>query len=272
MRLKSLFFPVVVLVSLFIFISYIWPEISNLKDINKKKIINEKSLQDVRNEQTAVKSIGTQLAGNSEIGTIISSYLPAKKAEEKIIGGINYLAADSGVFLESASVKDLYVEDPYGAMAVDSSASSESAASTEGAEGDPALALNDTNKLRFIETIIGVRGDYEKIKLFIDQVEKMPMLNDIKSLSISRVKETASSGSGDGETQQVSSNLLATMTINFGYMPLLEVDNNKLINFKVAFDTSAINVLKQYISQKIDSSNYLVGNTDGKGRPNPFIP
>ena len=79
MRLKFLFFPIILVISLSIFIGYIWPEINNVKKINEEKLTNAQSLQSIKDKQAAIELIGTQITNDSDGKTIVDNYLPNKK-------------------------------------------------------------------------------------------------------------------------------------------------------------------------------------------------
>jgi len=252
MRLKFFFLPIILVISFSIFIGYIWPEIINIKSINAKKIENTQSLQSIKDNQVAIESVGTQIANDNGSKTMIDNYLPDKKVEERIIGGINYLAVDSGVSLVDVSLKN-----------VDTSVLANNTAPA-------ANALNNIDKLQFSEATVSISGDYEKIKLFIDQLQKMSLFNDIKSLTISNQEKSSANTNGAGSS--VSSDLSADIVIDFGYLPSSVLDNNKITNFKSEIDEDTISVLKQYISQKTESAAAAINNIGNKGKANPFLP
>ena len=256
MRLKFLFFPIILVISLSIFIGYIWPEISNVKSVNAEKIANTQSLQDIKDKQSAIELIGTQIANDNDSKTMVYNYLPNKKVEERIIGGVNYLAVDSGVSLVNISLRNLDVPNP---------------ANT--AQQNAALAnkpADNADVLQFSEATISISGDYEKIKLFINQLQKIALFNNIKSLVISN-KEKSSSNTTDANSSS-SSTLFADMVVNFGYLSSSELNNNKITNLKPELDSDTIGVLKQYISQKTESMASMISNVGNKGKANPFLP
>ena len=187
---------------------------------------------------------------------MVYNYLPNKKVEERIIGGVNYLAVDSGVSLVNISLRNLDVPNP---------------ANT--AQQNAALAnkpADNADVLQFSEATISISGDYEKIKLFINQLQKIALFNNIKSLVISN-KEKSSSNTTDANSSS-SSTLFADMVVNFGYLSSSELNNNKITNLKPELDSDTIGVLKQYISQKTESMASMISNVGNKGKANPFLP
>jgi hypothetical protein len=251
MRLKFLFFPIMLVITFSIFIGYIWPEINNIKDINREKLSNTQALQAVRDKQSSIKSIGTQIL-NSSSAEVINNYLPNKKVEERVIGGVNYLATDSGISLVSISLKSSNATNSaLGALPpVDSTV------------GGQAPYINDEPS--FIEAAISISGDYEKIKLFLDQLQKMTLFNELKSLSISNSKSSSDNSN--------SSSLSADIAINFGYLPPVKPDDNKIARLKTDLGSETIEALKQYITPKAESIASTINAAGTKGRTNPFLP
>jgi len=269
MRLKFLFFPIMFVISFSIFIGYIWPEINNVKKINTEKLANTQALQAVKDKQSAIELLGTQILNDSDGSATIKSYLPDKKVEERIIGGINYLAADSGVMLVNIYLKKSDVADlTNGAQQNAASVKNSSASLNNPANGQ--VLTDEADGLRFNDATILVNGEYEKIRLFIDQLQKISLLNNIKSLTITNKKK-----SYEGETEETNpdpSNLSADIVMSFGYLPSLSLDNNKISKFKPEMDNNAVGILKQYVSQKTESVAAITGGIGNKGKANPFLP
>lgn len=273
MRLKLLFFPIMVAISVAIFIRYVWPEIGSLKIINQEKGRITKSLQAVEEKQEIIKSLATEISSSSEDMAVVNSYLPSKKVEERIIGGVNYLAADSGVSLINISLKTPEYSDTavqaasaYPVAAINSSINTLATATIPADNditGDQSV-VGDGSGMQFSEASIKIAGDYEKIRLFLDQVQKMSLLNNVKSLSItSNAKESA-------DPSVSSTELSADMVVNFGYLESA-TSSVGVAGLQDELDKDTINTLKQYISQKTASVATLIGNSN-KGKTNPFLP
>jgi hypothetical protein len=273
MRLKFLFFPVMLVISLAIFIMYIWPEYDNLKKANEEKTVAAQSLKDIGEKQSAIELVGTQITNNSGEKTIVDNYLPNKKVEEQIIAGINYLALDSQVSLVDISIKDI---DPTktamgGSPDIVSSINS-SVAVSKSAElpTDDTLVSSSADAMQFSRASIKISGEYEKIRLFLDQMQRMPLLNSVRILAISTQAKNLASG-GDVSTINPAE-LLADIVVDFGYLKPSSFDNNKIIKFKPGLDNETISTLEQYISQKTVSALPAIGDNSGKGKANPFLP
>lgn len=279
MRLKLLFFPIVLVVCVAIFIGYIWPEINNLKIANEEKMATEQSLKEAKEKQAVVEQLGAQIASSTAEKSLVYSYLPDKKVEEQIIAAINYLAADSQVSLATVSLTDVFEKisasgsDPY----------SESGSSAAMAENNGNSKSNqnqaNNNKVQFSEASITIIGDYEKIRFFLDQIQKMTLFNKIKSVKIYTKKENSSGNAGAGANNNASTdsgnvppnnNIFADVVIDFGYLKSSKDD--KAVKLKSDLDNETINVLKQYVSQKTATLLPIGGDSGNKGKINPFIP
>lgn len=264
MRLKFLFFPIMLVISLSIFIGYIWPVIGDLKTANTEKMSHLDALKAINEKKLAIDRIDGEISKDGEGESVINEYLPNVKVEERILTGVNFLATDSGVSLVSISLGN-GSESSAATAATDSSITQQALVISDpmdvaGVEKISSVASND---LKFTQADIIVVGDYEKIRLFIDQVQKMPIFNSVKSISISS-QSTQAAADEATDTNSLSANLV----IDFGYMNTMKMDSQKIANFKPGLDSNTISVVKQYISKKspaVDS----IGNRDGK--TNPFL-
>ena len=282
MRLKFLFFPIILVISLSIFIGYIWPEINNLKMANDEKIKNQGMLQDIAAKQAAIAKIDSQMTSNSADTATINNYLPSTRVEERILSGVNFLASDAGVSLANISLKDAQ---PATAAGVDVTtsinttpsnvAAVNSLSSTSGAIAGTAVQQAPPESLQYTEATISVSGNYDKIRLFVDELQRMPILNVVKSLNISSQISAAPAATPASTTpassdQKVDPSILsANLVVDFGYMNPIRIDNQKITNFQSSLDDATTNVVKSYISQKapaVDNSG------DSSGKSNPFLP
>jgi Tfp pilus assembly protein PilO len=239
-------------ISIAIFIGYIWPEIDNFKKVSQEKNASLQSLQDIKVKQDALKAESEQIVSDSANKVMVNNYLPSKRVEEQIIASINYLAADSQVSLVNVSIKDV------------------SPSKTAG-EVQPSTVDNIQNtsniseNMQFSEASVIVTGDYDKIRLFLDQMQKMPLFNNIVSLNISNQTNTSNNNISP-------SNLLADIIVDFGYLKVSSLNNNKIAKFQAGLDTETINTLKQYISQKTTAILPVANNNSNEGKANPFLP
>ena len=250
MKLKLLFFPIVVVICLSLFIGFIWPDIGTIGDLKKEGKTNQSNLDAIKAKQAAIDNIGNELASNGETESLIKNYLPLDKVEERIVGGMNYLAGDANVSLLNLSMGS-----------TSSTTATSSAANTLNIDGSPASKAPAGVQKTTVTLSIG--GEYDKLRVFLDGVAHMPLYNSIKSLEITKPEAKDK----DGKTIE-SSALLASVVVDFGYMNKATVDDASAAKFKPGLDDKMIEAVKKYISIKSMMSGVEVGN---KGKSNPFV-
>lgn len=239
MRLKFLFFPVVLVISLAIFIAYIWPDFQKIIDLNKENGENKAKLESINLKKDKIKQMAVKIASDTEGESFIKNYLPEKKVYEQIINRLNFLATDSGVSLIDISA------------ASSAKSSQQSAAVKTGAASD---------SLNLYEVKVSINGDYPKIRSFLDQVHFLPLFNSIKSLDIYKREK--------GQNETASPNdLIADIVISFAYMEQLKPSEEEKSAFIPEPETYSTTVatLKAYVSQKTPDVVY-----EKKGKDNPF--
>ncbi len=250
-----------VIICLFIFLSYIRPEVDNLTRVNKEKAEAQEKINSIKEKTEAAKLLSQKIRETKAYKEVIYNYLPDRKVEEQIIAGINYLASDAQVFLADISMKDAAPKKKEAVLDVSTS--------------DPmsAEAGEDQNKeMLFSEATIKIIGEYEKMQLFFDQLQKMALFNNIKSLKIYKeevTNNTNNPGEATGNNQATS--LLAEIVIDFGYLEKAKINENNLAEFKATLDESIVTTLTGYRSQKIVSG---LPSDQGmaEGKSNPFLP
>ena len=256
MKLKFLFFPIMLSVSVVIFISFIWPEINNIKKINEDIIAKKEELNEINNRNATIEALGKELVDNADIQNVVKRYLPSNKTEERIISEINFLANDANVSLLDISLKSVEKATALTAKNV---------ASSDGQE-----ALNEINSLQTIPAEISIAGVYEKVRIFLNNLQRMPVFNAVKFVKIAKQTNEAD-GEQEAEGEPVANNsnlLLADVEITFGYLDNIKINNQKVENFNAILDNETIIALKKYIPQKAQ----LIGDYIApEGKQNPFI-
>ncbi|NTW27201.1 MAG: hypothetical protein HGA36_02665 [Candidatus Moranbacteria bacterium] len=250
MRLKFLFFPIVLVIALAIFFGFIWPEFGNLAEIRTIKAAKMAELKAINDKQAAIAMIGKKISDNMAGEAIVNEYLPKVKVEEKIINGINYLATDANISLVNMTV---------GGAAKDVNAvANQIVAAVDPATGLP--VIDKAEKIKYTTVSISLVGEYDKIRLFLDNLQKMPMLNTIQNLNIHKQENKPT------EDAQPSSLLAMTANVDFGYLGVSKIDNQLGKKFEDKLDDQTIESLASYISQK---SQLIEGGS--KGKANPFL-
>lgn len=271
MRIKLLAFPVMLALSIAIFIAYVWPEQGALREAMRGFEKSKADLQNIVEKKNNIEKLKSSLIQNQSKADFARKFLPAGKNEEEIINGLNYLAANSGVSLASLSLeKDQTNIGTGGAGATGATSSKDvlfSASPGAGADlagGPPEVQLSG------VKAKAGVAGSYEGVKSFLEQVYKMEMFNSITSLSIARQEASSQPAQGNNPPAGANSGmLLATLEINFGYLREVKIskDYSSPIFSRSSFDLAAYDKLVNLISRKIP-----VLEVGEEGRANPFLP
>jgi hypothetical protein len=267
MRLKFIFFPIVVIVSVWMFVFFTWPAIGEASKINKEKKSRLQLLEAVQKKQAEIKKTGIQIDDDVKGTAMIYDYLPEKKMEEKIIGEINYLANDAGVFISNISLRSV--------------ASSNVKTMTNNTFDANRKAISSTiEEVDLDGFLILVAGNYSSIRLFVDELQKINLFNNIKSLTISnRNKEKDLKVSAEESAGSTQADMLeAEIAIDFGNLKRGELDENgelsddKVEKLDPILDNEFLPVLKKYISQKTITAEAFMNSNTIKGRTNPFLP
>lgn len=266
MRLKFLFFPLMLLICVFISIKFILPEFKSLNDANQAKKEAQELLDRTEAKKNAINSLSQKIEEAKEYKDVVYNYLPVRKVEEQVIAGINYLATDAQVFLLDISMGDdaSGKPDPLRGVAPVTNVSSETGENTDDAQSKGMLSS---------KTTIKILGNYENIQLFIDQLQRMALINNLKSLTISKQNDNSSAEKTSGSDSEASqaTNLAVDIIIDFGYLEQVKVNEDNLAKFDNNIDDSIIKVLENYTSRKmVTALPSPKGVADGK--PNPFFP
>ena len=240
-----MFFPITLVLAVAVFFGYINPEITIFKTANKDYAASLQSLESVKNKKAALELLSTRFKSNEETGNLILNYIPKNKVEEKIIEEVNYIAASSGVLLSNLEITDNFTP----------------------VVADVTLQSGPVNVVKSTNAAITVDGDYDKLKIFFDAMQHVPLLNSVESLNISSKEKSAAAGQ-DAQPQSATT-IVARLVINFGYLEQIRADDKKLADFNPEIDNATIQKLKDYTAghvSKIDMSSVSVGSN------NPFLP
>ncbi len=255
MRLKVFFAPFAFLIVIIVSIWYIWPAVGDVIVKVKELKTSKNNLSTAAEKKNSLENMKADLDKNKEKEDFILSFLPYSESEEKIVDGINYLAADSGLGLINISLQD---EKEDSALA--SSANGPSAGSAPGDMN----AAPPVSKVKNVTAKVVLSGKYENIKLFLGQIYKMQMFNKINSMVIAKQDSNFQPGQPEGPSDLLN----AIVEINYGYMPLVHAQlNENSADSLNGLDFSLYSKLKDSISEKIP-----VLDGGEKGKTNPFIP
>lgn len=261
MRLKVFFTPLVFFVAVIVSIWYIWPAIIEIRVKTSEVSTSKKNLESAISRKENSEILKDILDKNKDKEDFILNYLPVSKNDEKVIDGINYLAIDSGLSIASFNIEEEKADDMFAQSSDNLSGSDVSAA-----PGSPVNAEAQTikPKIRFSNAKITLFGKYENIKIFLNQIYKMEMLNKINSLTISKSKG-AETAENQGNNNEI---LSADIEIKFGHMSQINVKEGITSDVfsKNNFNFSPYLKINELIMKKIP-----VLDEGQKGKGNPFI-
>ncbi len=247
MRLKYFFLPAILILAVIVFWAYILPEISNFQIVRNDFNVNQQILQNVEIKKSALATLSSKIQADDG-SALVLNYLSSNKMEEKIIGEVNYIASNSGVFLNNLEI----VSNPPPAPGVIVPVNS---ADTKAADA-----------VQSVQLVISAEGDYNKLKTFFNAIQRMALFNTVISLNISTVEKNSSN---DLTATQSAVTISAKLVVDFGYLKQIKADEKKLANFNPSIDNATIQKLKEYTSDntpKVSIEGIISGSN------NPFLP
>jgi hypothetical protein len=266
MRLKSLFFPIMMVLSLAVFAGYIWPEIQSIRKINEEILTKKTEMAAINEKKIAIESVGRKISDNTD-EDIVLKYLPQNKTEEQIIGGVNYLAGAANVSLIDISLNS--VEDK--AATADAAVVLPSLVGIDSSLLPQQVVNGDALKTTPVKIVLV--GDYAKIRIFLDSLQRMPVINTVKSVNITK-QDTAINNvlvAASQASLNIGDTLLATVEVDFGYLATAKVNNMQVEKFKNVIDNEVVSTLQSYVSMKSQLASDDNTNGGAKGKKNPFL-
>lgn len=246
MRLKIFFFPFSLIVSIILFVWFIGPEFSAIKNKISELNSEEKSLQEIINKKQNLNNLEASLESNGDREELVLSYLPFTKKEDEIVHTLDYLAIGSGISLLNLTIAD---------VKVDKISASPSISSTGLAT--PEEVLKEKGAVKIIGVELSLAGSYEGINDFLEQIYRTRIANNVYFANIYKQPE--------------SDNLMANIKINFSYLPQIHLDINEGLSDPIfsqkSFNLAIIDDLNNLINEKIPGIE-----TSSVGKANPFLP
>lgn len=251
MRLKFLFFPVMLVVSLAIFFGYVWPEFDNIKLLNQENIQSKAQYDQADNRQKAIIAMGEKIKQDPSTSDSISAYLPEKRSEEQVINNINFLATSDSVTLTNLAITNIAAK-PQEELMPDTTLAPTPGFLSAGTV-PVQIATNPEDSLQYTEATISASGTYNNLGIFLNQIQHSGMYNKVKSLSIKK---------DDQKDEQL---LTASLVVDFGYLAPIKFNNQNLAKLQSGLDTNTLESLQKYISQK----NQII-DLGSTSKDNPF--
>jgi Tfp pilus assembly protein PilO len=262
MRFKIILFPLAVLICVFVSIKWIWPEITHYEELTKGRTEKQKILDSHNSEKSKIESLRNDIDANKSKETVALNYFPVQRNEENIVNTINYLATNSSVKLNDLSLEEKVIAQTTSVSSSQDVPTSKDALFASGS-GNTSGQTETASPPKFVNSKIKISGTYQNIKIFLNQIYKMPIFIKVNSLTIAKPAETADAAKTDSLDLDVDA--------SFAYKPFFVIkENYALPSFpNGSFDFSYI--------QKIEDSSVKVTNVsdsgvNSTGRENPFLP
>ena len=266
MKLKYLFFPITLILAVVVFWAYITPEIDSFQVANIDYNSKQQLLKSTQEKKTLLESLSSKIQGASEDTALVYDYLPKNKQEEKIIGQLNYLATDSGIFLDNLELAPVLV--PVNTEIIAPNPVGTNLVSTGVVSANPASSgPTNIDATQNIQAIITVEGEYDKLRAFFNKVERVPLFNSIKSLKVYTTDGVASANPA-AAGQTTATKISAKLVVNFAYLGQIKADDKKIAVFNPEIDNATIQKLKEYINGNVPKINV---NDITAGSDNPFL-
>lgn len=282
MRLKILFFPLMLVISVGTILLYGWPLFKESQDLKVARSEAKAKLEEIRTKSDNIEKLNSFIATEDDDVKLVYKFLSKVKNEEQIIDGINFIALNTpGIMLAQLSPdKDANRGNDAAAASMPSLASVTASAvvpADSGAQGVPAAEAAVSS----IATKITAVGKYEDLKVFLQRLDNMQLYNTTSKIEIKRVEENASDGSaqgqvavGEGEEAQdvqdvpASELLQVDLSVNFGYLaPIKSKVGKKYAIFdKSKFDLAVLDKVRKNAEIKVPELN----PGDTQGSLNPF--
>jgi Tfp pilus assembly protein PilO len=264
MNVKLLLFPLSITIAIAVLIFYAKPELdialSNRAAMAEKAAFAQTIDAKIQNVQTLDASLNT----NKESVDTVMHYFPNTRDDERIVDGVNFSAAQSGLALTSVKLEK--VADP--TIAATPVAKDALGAGPTIFTGN--ADINTLNQKPFVpavpksvSAVITASGSYENIRDTVGRISHMDRFQNFTVVSINRSITPQSANS-----KVPAGALDAVLTANFTYLPKAKAQgnfNNPALN-QQKYDFSIVAKLKQYISAPIPSIE--VG---AAGVSNPFL-
>lgn len=258
MKVKILMMPLIIGITVAVLIWLVYPAYSNgnngVKENYSKLKVEQAKLTELKSKSENISTLSVQLSSIPE-KNVLYNFVPEKIKEEEIINDLVNLAANSGLLLFDSMVS----------QPVKESQAIKEVVPVADESGDGAtLSLSASMpKMQNVKTEIKLAGNYEKIKDFLNNLEKFSRSNRVEILDINKNNSEVESSTN----QDV---LLVNATINFNVLKEAKLDSSS-INSPI-FDNSKLeaNIISD-IKNKKNASVFQL-NVDQKGKGNIFQP
>lgn len=260
MKVKILFFPLAIAITLMVAIFYIQPEIQSAMGARASVMEKETRLSDIEQKVRNVGLLGSDIDGNKESENLVLKYLPVVQDDDRVVDALNFLSAQSGLSLSSVKMEKV------AETAVKTEAAETTSKNALFATGDGAAAVKPAAIVAMPKTVkvtAEMTGSYESIR---DVVGKISKMDRFQNFAIVKVGRAASVAGSQGQEATPTDTLKASLEIHFLYLSKVRTTGNLDLPIfsQSKIDLKAAQSLRQYVSSPVPSMEM---GAIGKGNP-----
>jgi len=269
MKLKILFMPFAVIVSMYLIIWHIYPTAfgsgaDSISAIRSRIGALEAELSTIKVKKQNVDSLNDFLSSDNELKDAVLKYYSNVRKDEDFIGNINNIAFGEGVYLDDLDIEygnfNNKTSDPVKLMALKNI----TAVKTDNADSD----LGNSNsldkslpnaKIGYVAAKIQGWGDYFQLKNFLISLDKVGLLNNIQSFSIGK----------DADPNNENGGLKMNAKIGFGYFKSSKDEIANLL-MEPALSLNSFDLSEIEKNRELITGNYQPSEVGEIGVTNPF--
>lgn len=276
MKVKTLIFPLSIVIVIATGVFWIQPEISSALALRMKDSQVQARLDQIGQVIANIDTLNGNLMENDGDRRFVETYLPKMENDDTIIDEINFLASESGVLLVSTDLKSVSSDlAKAAALQVQTEAERAEVVSNSpgnllsaGAPSETELLFTESSpnaRVRSTDVSVLVFGKYDQIKTFIDRMYHANHFQSFVSIDISKKPQEQSV-----EPAVVAPDVLnADMVVRFSALPETILSSGVLLDtFKTPYFTNSSTV--QDLRGRVTSELPMLDATPSK-RSNPFL-
>lgn len=254
MGIKVFLFPLIALLSLYLIIGYIQPDVVAILEQRETSKIKTDALAKAETVEQNIRSLAQSLDQHQDSEALLKRYFPTAIDQERSVDMVNFLAQQAGVSVVRLLISE---EKTKKTVAVAAPAPEDGADASLTAE---APAPEEAKQYRVSVTVL---GPYEQVRNFLERLYRTDRMHGLVSFEIR--KPTASVGQ---ETQLSDTFLEGELVADFYYTPLRRAGNalSQPVFQNSTFDFQVTNRLADFINSPVGD---LEPGT--MGRENPFM-
>ena len=186
MRLKLLFFPLSVMLALFMFIWMIKPEWDDVGKARAAQAQAQKDLQDLTNNVNMIDQAVSEYQSLGVDKQLIQNAIPYESKGDELVAQLYDKAKDSEAFITKAGIAASTSALDSCSDAAKSGMSADLAGISSSSSDGTDESKTKQNCLKSETVTISVSGDYPKVKKFISGLEQMNRFSEISKIQIAK--------------------------------------------------------------------------------------